>query len=338
MAVINCAISGLPIKVSYGSFSLPWDIGYYHPIFALPYKKLFGLYSKHSKGQDTPQDSYLLFLAFLNATGQVTWKHPVSLDPTASSTQLLIENNIHQLITVLEQTSVITIPSFKQPSFVINQNNCDLSTVHNWILAWKKNIRDFREGYKQAQIEQDILKVENKLTYLIKSGLPEERYADVVANWAALAGDFPKDKADNWKYIIRSVFNESKMFSILAQDLKELRNHIIDNIEPGSIHFHTLYAMLDRGIQNQANFLGMSISACGYALVDLDTDKSTQAVEVIRATAPADAPKATDYPSSAEFLKARLAFRIAQLHAAKKVAAGAVQADTSTDTDTAKGN
>lgn len=310
MATIVCAISGLKLKVSHMPMNLDSSIGYYHPIFALPYRKLFGLYSKHCKGELTQTDSYLLFLAFLHATGQVEWKCPASLNPEDIQTDILIENNLRQLITVVELTHSIVTPRFKQPSFSVSKHNCSLSNISLWIRSWKNNIEDFRNNYHATLEHDELVRLEKKLTWYIKSGLDAVQYSAILASWAEKAGDFPVEITEKWKKIIRSCYNQEKMFSYTPAELKELKTYIEENIEPGSIHFHELYSTIKTGIANHHDFLGLR-EAVGYALIPLDDDKNEKELNIIRAQAPKEEPKRLDYPSDLEFLKARLKFRAA---------------------------
>lgn len=323
MATLICAISGVKIKVSNVPMHLNESIGYYHPIFALPYKRLFGLYSKHCKGELTPTDSYLLFLAFLHATDQVSWQAPATLDPTSIQTEILIENNLRQLITVVELTHAIVNPRFKQPSYVVHKENSDLRSVHNWIRAWEDNIEAFKNNYRAIQEHDDLLRIEKKLSWYIKSGLDTIQYASIVANWAEKAAEFPEDKAEYWKKIIRSCFNMERMFSTPLSDLKELKAYVEENIEPGSIHYHTLYEIIKTGIANHSDFLGLD-NSFGFTLLPASAGKGEEEIETIKLTAPETEPQRKDYSTGVEYLKARLKYRVAK-NAAAKAAANSIK-------------
>ena len=315
MAKINCAISGLTFSCDYGPLTLNHKDGYYHPIFALPYKKLYGLYSKHCAGHLTATDSYLLFLAFLHSTEQVIWESPAACNPRDSSTKSLIENNLAQLIKVIETTNCISIPSFKQPSFVVCATNSNLETVPNWIGAWDRNIEDLKDGYLATKVLQDIVALENKLSYYLKSGLNPENYSFAVANWAAKAADFPAHKEEAWCKIIRSCFNSSKMFSTPISEIREVKEYCEENIEAGSIHYHALMSTLREGTSRHTNFLGLgavgSLESKGYTLLPIDSTKNQTEVEAIIAKAPIDQPVRIDYNSDLEFIKAKLRYRVA---------------------------
>lgn len=307
MAIIHCAISGLKIKVQYGPLTIPAREGYYHPIFALPRKKLLGLYSRSCTGSLSPTDNYLIFLAILHSSGAIRWTCPASCDPSSSHTLKLVQNNMRQLIEVVELTDRIIVPSFRQPQFIVASDNSDLRQIPNWIAAWNQNIEEFKQGYAAAKQREDLKKIENKLSYFIRSGLDTSQYISVVANWAEQAADFPRQKSERWKYIIRVCFNEEKVFSIPLAEIKEVKAYCEENIEAGSIHFHELHSALQAGIRNHSSFLGLE--AVGYSLLPANAAKMAVEQAAIIAKAPDHEPVASEYSSATEFLKAKLRWR-----------------------------
>lgn len=328
MARIKCAISGITFSCEHGPLVIKPEDGYYHPIFALPYRKLYGLYSKHCAGELTPTDSYLLFLAFLHSSGKVEWRHPATCVPTEQRTVTLIENNIAQLIRVLELTGVITLPAFKQPSFVVYKDNSTLTQLTNWIGAWGRNIKDFEDNYASSKTQESLTKLENKLSYYLKSGVDPKNYAFIVADWAAKAAEFPDSKAECWTKLIRSCFNSTKMFSTPIADIREVKEFCEENIEAGSIHFHALMSTLREGTARHTNFLGLSTpNSLGYSLLPVDTTKNQTEVEAIIAKAPTEAPRRVDYDSQLAFIRAKLRYRTATIAASH---ASTVVTDTDT--------
>ncbi len=314
MAKIHCAISGLSFTTEHGPLTLTLSDGYYHPIFALPYKKLYGLYSKHCAAQLTSTDSYLLFLAFLHSTDQVEWNSPASCNPADKRVTQLVENNLAQLIRVIERTNLITIPSFKQPSFIVAADNSQLSQIPNWIAAWESNIKDFSDGYASAKLQESLQKLENKLSYYLKSGINPENYSFAVASWASKAAGFPADKSEAWCKLIRSCFNNKKMFATPIADIREVKEYCEENIEAGSIHFHALMSTLREGSSRHTNFLGLpSANSLGYTLLPLEATKNDAEVEALISKATVEPPKRTDYTSSADFIKAKLRYAVAKL-------------------------
>ena len=311
MARVTCAISGLTFSADHGPLTIKAEDGYFHPIFALPYKKLYGLYARHFSGKLTDTDSYLLFLAFLHSTDKINWQHPVQLDPTDRNTILLIDSNIERLVRVIQQTALISIPSFTQPSFIVRKENSSLQEISAWITAWEDNITLFREGYASQKLREDLQKIENKLAYYIKSGMSPEQYSATIANWADKIADFPQHKKESWKKIIRSCFNTARMFSTSLADLKELKEYCECNIEAGSIHFHTLMEVLKEGISRNINYLGATTGSLGYTLLPLEASKEEEIVESIIAKAPQTPPSRLDYTSDADYLKAKLRYKLA---------------------------
>lgn len=319
MARITCAISGIRFQCSYlEDTSIPHTEGYFHPIFAVPYKQLHRLYTRHCRGELSSNDSYLLFIAFLHSSGKVYWKYPASCNPNDARTKKLIENNIGQLIAVLEKSALIQHPSFIQPSFKVSYEVSSLEQIPNWIGAWEDNILRFQAGAATIREQHDLMAVENRLSALIHSGEPPERYSAVIASWASKAGSFPLDRDEEWQRTIRSCFSITKMFSTPLPLLKEIKDYCETNIVAGSIHFHTLCNVLREGIARHHDYLGGSSLAIGYTLLPTSTaareaEKKNEAeLLVIASNAPASMPEAADYASSLDLLKAKLAYRVAK--------------------------
>ena len=316
MARVTCAISGIPFKVDYlPNINIHATAGYFHPIFACNHKQLQQLYTQHCTGKLTDMDSYLLFLAFLNDSGMIIWEHPVTLDPSLKSTKIKIENNLSQLLSVLAKSGVISHPSFKQPKFKVSYHNSDLEQIPNWIRAWEDNIFDFYYGKASQKEQEELQKVENSLSNLILSGEPPSKYAYVIAEWAAVAGNFPADKVELYKRTIRSCYNSNKMFNTPLTLLKEIKTYCECNIESGSIHSYSLYSTLKQGIKRHSDYLGAGTLT--YNLIGADDSeekhniiKNEEAVQRVLDTAPKEKPKLTDYATNLEFIKAKLAYRL----------------------------
>jgi hypothetical protein len=324
MAKVTCAISGIVYTTTHlTNLTVPHTEGMVHPIFSMPRKTLYTIYTQHCKGELTQTDSYLLFLAFFHSSGQVSWKYPASLTPTDTATQILIETNFSSLLRVLEQSDLINHPAFEQPSFAVYYDNSSLNHLPNWIMAWEKNINYFYSNRASEDDLDKMQKLENKLSYHILSGEDPKKYAGVIANWACTVGEFPPNVAVLWKETIKDCFSIAKMFETPLALLKEIKEHIELNIEVGSIHFHTLYAVINEGIDKHKDYLGGS--SLGYTILptldsirDEPAQKGLAALAVTIANASKVAPVREDYPNSLAFLKARLAYKTAQLAAKEK--------------------
>ena len=337
MARITCAISGIKFDCSFlADSTLAAQAGYYHPIFAFSYHNLHSLYRSHLIGKLTSNDSYLLFIAFLHSSGAVHWKHPATLNPNTQSTKQLVENNLAQLIEVLEKSAVIVHPTFKQPQFVVQAETALLDQIPAWIEAWDDNIESFKAGRISLYEEEKLKKVENKLERYILSASKQEDYADIVGAWADKAGSFPTGKSSLYIKTIASCFDSKKMFDTPLATLKEIKDYCECNIEAGSIHFHTLMQVLNEGMKRHVDYLGGSNLAINYILLpslvpatskgksgtslashaaqikqqEIETRCDRELVEIIKA-APKKTPIRSEYGSSLEFIKAKLAYRVA---------------------------
>ena len=301
MAKLLCPISG----IRYSCEHLPLTTSYPHPIFTLSYPKLLELYAKHVAGHLTPTDNYLLFLAYLNSIDSLHWRVPCSLVPTATSTQALVYNNMAQLISVLEKTLTITLPSFKQPGFVITPETSDLGNISIYIKAWQKNIDAMNSFYKQERIDKKLKEVEDKLQYLIFAG-EGQLSANKLAVWADLAGTFPSKHREQYQKIIRSCYNQDKMFALKLSTIEEVKDFCLESIMPGSIFLHKLIEVLNHGIELNKSYLG-------YTILDTDTlnNKESEELAILIAKAPEKEPTREDYTNSVEYLKAKLRYQVA---------------------------
>lgn len=321
---VTCAISSVKFEVpGFTRVNIPHSQGYFHPVFALKQKQLYTLYRLHCTGELTDTDSYLVFLALLHSSGKIEWNHPATRNPNDPNTKKLVQNNIAQLIRVVEKTALIKHPGFKQPEYRVNLHNSSLETLPNFIKAWEENIIFFNQKRATIRARQELLEIENRLSALINSGVSPEKYAYLVANWAREAGDFPPDKAELWTKTIRSCFNIDKMFKTPLSLLKEIKDYCECNIEAGSLYFHALSEALKEGISKHVDYLGGGSLALGYTILpNFSTGSSLedakkqeemkQKLEELSLTAPEVPPNKYDYPDTLSYVKAKMAFRIAQ--------------------------
>ena len=319
MARIICGTSGVPFTAEHIPMTLS-SREMNHPIFYLPQKRLLGLYSLYTKGRLSDIDSYLLFVALLNSTDNIVFTVPTCV---TTSTEKIIASNIRQLVTVIWETNAILHPTFKQPRFHVTGDTSNLDNIKMWILAWRKNIEDFKTGIDTRSHAKKILDVEKRLERLIFSptSTTDTQLCNAVANWACLSGEFPVAKMDNWKLIIRKCYNMQAMFSTPKKDLIELKEYCEENLEAGSIYYHNLMKVLRTGIANHNDFLGLgslgsneSNGSYGYTLLDNpeDTAVGEESMLKIISDAPATQPKQSDYKTKLEFLKAKMSYRAAQ--------------------------
>lgn len=319
----KCAISGITFKIAYSyNIEIPVTTGYYHPIFTLNSVTLYNLYESYTYGKLNNLDSYLLYLAILNSTGKIHWKSHIKSNPEDKSTQAIIANNIGKLIEVIAKTDSIKRVSFKQPEFCITKENNTIESTINFIKAWEENIEDFLAYSADARDRASLLEVENKLSRLILSGNKPESYAAVIADWAAIAGNFPEDSKELWVTTIRASFNKNKMFKTPLSLLKEIKTYCECNIEAGSIHFHSLMETLTTAVVNHLDYLGGTNPASSYTLLPemitskqlpKEVNKDKAALDNVISKAPEKLPEEKDYSSKLDFIKAKLAYRASKL-------------------------
>lgn len=335
MAKILCAISGIQFSCDHVPMYLQSREAH-HPIFNLPTPKLLGLYGKWIKQELTEIDSYLLFLALLDSTELMRWTIPAQRNAHTSS---IVANNMSQLVHVIGQIDTIKHPSFALAQISISSETKTLENVKHWIESWSAAIVDFKDGYRLSYALQEknrkLISRENHLSKLIKdqSRDPVE-YARIVAQWAAVAGEFPENGttpnpltgtrtsiSDYWKDIITYCLKEEKMFSIPATDIHELIEHCEDNIDHGSIYAHTLMSILRTSIKKQKDFFGLGDFnlPAGPMFRILDGNANIEDANKLSmiAAAPTSEPRKEQYPNLIGYLRAKAKWDMAQAYAAQ---------------------
>jgi hypothetical protein len=296
-----------------------------HPIFCLPQAKLLSYSNRWASGNLSPIDSYLLFLALLRSTDQVEFRVPAARIP---ATDQYVANNMDLLINVVGQINIIKHPGFSIPRFVISPETKHLATVHYWIAAWEACIDDFKDGYATAKLKHDLITREAGLAKLIASAQRESSYSASLAEWAAIAGNFPTfpvdtvlgrvSCADYWKAIIRKCVKSESIFAIPAADLAELIDHCENELElHGNTFAHTLMQLLRAGQQRQNGYLDLGefdIRSGTYAILSgNDTVEDANKIAMIQ-SAPESLPTPEQYPSRIAYLRAKAKWDMAQAH------------------------
>lgn len=322
---ILCKYSGLSFDVQYFPFTLE-SRECAHPVFSIPQQKLLAIIARRYPESLSPIDSYLGFLAILHSTGRIDWRVPCIYTPSIDST---IANNMESLIRTVGITSAITHPAFTMPSFVITPDTRSLATVHHWIAIWKDCFIQFQDGNKRAQLHDRIVRREQALDRLIKDKSKQPaNYANQLAEWAALAGDFPTGTvpvegkqislAEYWKSIIRKAARKETIFSINDTDLYELIEHCEETIPHGNNSAFALMKVLREAAEAKKNFLDLGdfdIRTSTYRILsDADTPERANILAMID-SAPSEKPVESNYPSKIAYLRALYKWKAAQLHA-----------------------
>lgn len=338
MAIVQCAISGLELDIPYFPGRLEIE-GYYHPTFLIPRKRLLGYlprYTRDFKSQP-PIDSYLYFLALLNSTSLLRWYTPASF---TKNTQSIVAKNLEKLVFIIGRIDIIKHPTFQLPQISINRDTCELENVGAWLANWENAINSFLTGNREIQKSEQLIRRENALKKLLysKQTEPLEKFASRIAEWACIAADFPRTLiqlenkriscAEYWIYIIRICASE-KIVSIPRADIEELQDHIIQNIDKGTIYSDALYNLINSGLTKAIRYqtlgliyghdksledigakptLKLTVRKSTFEIIEAETSVQEANILSILQTAPTLEPKLENYPSKFEWLKAKTAW------------------------------
>jgi hypothetical protein len=299
----------------------------FHPVFSLPPHKILSYSGKWAASQLTATDSYLLFLAGLHSTELLEWRVPVA---RSARTDAIVAQNMKRLFSVLSKLDVIKNPSFATPRYVISQETRSLENVRYWIDAWLESYEDFQEGYKSVSLNQQILRKERALERLIKNSYRSTlSYAGILADWAALAGEFPTFAtsvldpltkqpltcSQYWKSLIIQCGKREALWKVNEKDLQELIEHCELNIEAGTIYSHELMTYLRTAYQEITNPLGFGapgLKGTPFTLLDSENASvETANLLAIVDSAPTEEPRIENYPTKLAYLKAKMAYGLA---------------------------
>lgn len=318
---ILCAISGIEFQCEHFPATLHSREAT-HPIFNIPQKKLISFVSKWSGNELTQTDSYLLFLALLDSTELINWKTPVHI---TTNTPSIVANNMEPLLHCIGKINIVKDHT-NLPQFVVNQDTKTLYNIRHWIEAWEVAIQDYKDGYRQADLNERLKRREQALERIIRANKNyPSKFAGTLAEWAAQAGYFPEFEmefrgelitcSEYWKRIIKACVNEERIFNVPSSDLEELISHCEDNIPHGTTYAFTLMQLLRDGRNKQRNFLDLGdidISGSTFRILDADTSTQDANIKALIDSAPIDKPERKDYPSDFAHLRAKVKWEMAQ--------------------------
>jgi hypothetical protein len=238
--------------------------------------------------------------------------------------------------TVIKLNTVVN-PAVLFPRYVITPDTRTLSNVHHWIQNWHDEYQDFLNGRKRDYDNRKLAKREAALERLIKNPhKPASAYAKELADWAAVAGEFPTflikspfsklqvPLAEFWRDIIIRCAREEFAYAIPESDLQELIDHCEDKVPIGSIHSHALFSILRKTRERHKNFLGLGeydLKSDYTLLSDSDTTEIANMTALV-AAAPTTEPRPEQYPSKFQYLKAKLRWDMAQKYSSPKSLSG----------------
>ncbi len=224
------------------------------------------------------------------------------------------------------------------PHYIVSPETKDLSSTPDWIAIWNNCYSDYQNHYRTATALQKLEHQESILERHIRDRTKElSSYVTRLAEWAAIAGNFPTceaglDKsilggrkmslADYWKHIIICCARSESIWEIPKDDLYELYDHCIDNISHGSTSSYTLMAALKTGISQKENFLNIGDidigvnGAATFRILDADASIEDANKLALIDSAPAEKPVESRYPNKLAFIRAKLNWQMKQEHIA----------------------
>lgn len=321
---ILCGLSGIEFNCDHFPAYLHARESH-HPIFNIPQKKLLSYVGKWAGNELTVTDSYLLFLAILNSSDLVEFRTPAVKTPFTDS---IIAQNMESLVRTVIKLNTVTNPAVVFPRYIIGPETKNLQNVKYWIQNWHEAYKEFQDGYRSAHNNDKLVRRENALERLIKNPhKPIAAYASQIADWAALAGEFPNGNIPSpftslqiplsqyWKEVIIRCANETSLFSIPRTDLEDLLEHCEQNIPVGSIYSNALFKILRHALERQKNFLGLGdldISRSTYQILSEDDSTESANIKAMVDSAPEHEPKPEEYPTRFAYLKAKLRWDMAR--------------------------
>lgn len=304
---ILCCKSGIEFKCDHIPVYLSGGESH-HPIFDMSLKQLWKLYPKWLKRELTRTDSFLLFLAYLNATELVEFRCHVWQRPNTDS---IVANNMTGLYEIIGKIVTIKHPKFAVPRFVISHDTRDLENVRYWIEAWENSFEDFCNGLKGEELRSRLQRKAETLERYIKNvQLDPRRYARILAQWANEAGQFPENIAEYWEDIIVKCHTSTDIITIPKVDLEELIEYCEENVDAGSIQGHHLFQTIREGYATLTGFF--SVGSPTFSILDSGDDVGQTNLQLLVQSAPIEEPKRADYPTEFAFIKARMKWKIAQ--------------------------
>jgi hypothetical protein len=317
MAKILCSKSGIEFKVDHFPIYITTGESH-HPIFDVSLKRLWKYYPKWQSRELTKTDSFLYFIALLNATELVEFRCHIWQRP---DTDQIISMNMESLHSIIGKIVTIKHPKFAVPRFVVSPETRDLSNVRYWIEAWESAFDDFCNGLKDADLRSRIQRKAESLEKLIKNpALKPERYARILAQWASEAAAFPEfpitigsvemSCSSYWQDIIVKCHIDTNIISIPQKDLEELIEHCEQNIDAGSIQSHHLFTTLRNGLLTLKGFF--SFGSPTFSILGVDDSVEKANMQMLIDSAPTEMPKRTDYPTEFAFMKAKMKYQLAQ--------------------------
>ena len=297
-----------------------------HPIFYANLEYLDKVYAAWEEGKlEDKKDQRLLFLALLNATNRVDWYCPADPKPET------VAKHMEALHSHVMWMTDVMLPRLALPRFSINPSTAKLGNIQVWMEAWDEIRNDFEKGYLSRSEQAAKSRKEAVMELLTRTKNKDDTsrvkhlaYLRTLADWAAVALQFPASVSEFWKQIIRCQSARAAL-DFRPVDVEELLEHVTENGDYNSTHYFALLTQVKKVL---ADAKGESISDLDFAslLVDPDTpskvrapSSGTEAAALARqiSMAPLSAPKESDFATKTQYLVAKARYSLAVSHSNK---------------------
>jgi hypothetical protein len=317
MAKILCSLSGIEYNCDH--FPAYIQKVSHHPVFDMGLKSLWKYYPKWQTGELTDTDSYLLYLAMLHSTDLVEFR--IAAQRTAHTVSI-VQQNMEMLYDTIGRVITIKHPAFILPRFIVSKDTRDLTNTKVWLQIWNDKYADFQSGLKDQELRSKLERREASLSKLIRNpAIKPERYAHILATWAAEAAEFPDFNislsdgtsttiSEYWQSIIVSCYRAENIIQYLESDIVECLTHCEDNIELGTIFSHQLFNTLREGLDSHRSFFG--IGTTSFTLLGDNDDVGDANLQLLIQSAPTSEPKRSDYPTEFAYLRAKMNWNLSQ--------------------------
>lgn len=278
-----------------------------HPVFHANIKQLLSRAGDWSVGRLTATESRLLFLALLRSSELVEFR------TTALPAESTVAKNMEHLIRFISWSTGLSFPERILPRFAVTPETADLINVNHWLEAWETARAEFNAGYIPTSQLSKMRNREAALERLIKNSTKKvDDYSGMLASWAMDAANVPQALREYWTQLM--CLKGVSIYSAKEVDLEELVEHMLDNLDHGSIYssktLNRCKELLAKRKQGMLHGLGLEENSDGFTIIEDSLEAHNR--RITAAKAPAELPVEADYPTKLAYLRAKAAWDVAQ--------------------------
>lgn len=307
---VFCQYSGVEFDLTgFGGTKLT----YVHPVFAAEPKWLLSRMGHWAAQKYTEEESKLLFLSLLHSTDLVEFR------ATAYPENALVQQNMEPLARIVSWLIGLSRAQLVLPKFTIQHDNRKLLNIKHWIETWYEARKDYEDGYNKYILDRKLADKEAALERLIRnSQRTTDDYAGLLATWALQASNAPKGIHEYWRELF--LLKGLKVYSARTVDLRELHDHLEENLQHGSIfaastmkHIRTLLKKNQAGLNYGLGITDEDleeISGSPFKIVEGTIEEHN--MTVVAASAPEEEPLPSQFTSRVQYLRQKAAWDLAQ--------------------------